>query len=157
MVRYALEKKRLDAVWVIPCFEHPFDKPLAPFDRRFEMCERAFEALGDRVKVFDLEKGLGGKSYTYRTVTDLQQRYPDKKFYLMVGEDVAQEAKSWHHSEDLQKIVEWLVIPRGPQSPIPNVSATAVRQALQKGKGLKGLLPKKVIEYIEGHQLYKSA
>lgn len=154
MAEFVLKGGEVDQVWVVPCFEHPFDKPLLSFEDRFQMCGLAFRSLGKNVRVMDVEKKLGGKSYTLRTVQHLKKEYPNDFFWLVVGEDIAQEAKHWHQYEELKKGVEWLVLPRGEGSPIPNISASEIRMALPQRKNLQDLLSKEVIQYIEGHQLY---
>lgn len=155
IARYVLEEKKVDEVWVVPCFKHPFDKKLVSFKHRFNMCELGFSALGEGVSCLDIEKKLGGKSVTFRTVSHLKQKYPHR-FYLVVGEDVAQEAKEWQNYEELQKQIEWLIIPRGAASPIPNISATEIREVLSQRKNRGNYLDKNVIEYIEKHGLYKN-
>ena len=155
MARLALAQKKVDEVWVIPCFEHPFDKRLALFEDRFEMCRLAFKNLGGSVQILDLERRLGGKSYTFRSVEYLKKEFPAHHFVLIVGEDVAEEAKSWHRYHELQKAVEWFVIPRGKGSPVPDISATDIREVLKNGKGLEKCLNKNVIEYIRKKELYR--
>lgn len=155
MARLVLKEKKVDQVWVVPCFKHPFGKPLVFFPHRFRMCRIAFKRFGKRLRLLDLERKLGGKSYTLRTVTSLQKKYPAKEFWLIVGKDVAREAKRWHGYRELKKQVRWLVLPRGKKSPIANIRATKIREALRNGGSLKGLLPKNVIEYVSHHRLYK--
>ena len=38
---YVLETSSCKELWMVPTFRHPFDKALAPFEDRFEMCRRA--------------------------------------------------------------------------------------------------------------------
>lgn len=155
IAEWVLQQGKVNQVWVIPCWEHPLAKPLATFEHRFQMCVQAFEDLQPDVPVLDVEKKLGGKSYTYRTVAHLKKTNPGKIFYLIVGQDVAEEIHSWEHAKALQSGVEMIVIPRGQGSPVPVVSATEVREQLETGKGLEQWLPKPVIEYILEHKLYK--
>ena len=154
IVRYLLNQKKVDAIWVIPCLEHPFDKALVPFEHCFKMCGLAFEEFGDKIGVKDVEKKLGGKSYTLRTVEHLQKEFPEIDFVLIVGEDAAKESATWKSIEVLKKKIPWLIVSRGPQSPILNVSATEIRQALQKRSGLVTLLSQPVINYIAANKLY---
>lgn len=156
MARQVLAEGKVDEVWVIPCFIHPFDKPLLSFEHRLQMCERAFSDLGGPVRCLDIEKKLGGKSYTVRTIAYLKQKNPLHTFHLIVGGDVAKEAKGWHDYEKLKGEVDWLIIPRGKTSPIPDISATETREVLLQRKNLRKYLSKNVIEYIEQHQLYKN-
>ncbi len=150
-----LRQGMVGEVWVIPCYLHPSDKSLVAFEHRCEMCTLAFADLGKRVKVLDLEKKLGGKSYTIRTVETLQKKHPDCEFLLILGEDAAKEAKTWHRHGDLRKIISWLVVPRGPHSMVPDVSASKSREALQNGGTTEVLIPEKVLEYLTDHKLYR--
>lgn len=150
-----LEEGWVDQVWVVPCWEHPFDKKLIPFQHRFEMSLLAFAPLGEKVEVLEVEKRLGGKSYTLRTIQHLKRSHPEVQFFLILGQDAAQEVKQWYRYEELKESVEWLTIPRGPQSTIPNVSASVVRKALRKGESLEEVLPKSVIQYIQKEKLYQ--
>ncbi|MBI4223847.1 MAG: nicotinate (nicotinamide) nucleotide adenylyltransferase, partial [Deltaproteobacteria bacterium] len=148
MAEWVLSEGKVDQVWVIPCWRHPFAKRLEAFAHRYQMCCLAFQSLGPKVQVLDVEKKLGNESFTYRTVAHLKKENPGKRFYLLLGADTAREMDSWDRAEELKKEVGVVVIPRGPSSPVPNVSATAVREHLEEGKGLEGLLPKSVMEYI---------
>src|ERR1041384_419210 len=77
---YVLETAAVDELWFVPAFRHPFDKPLADFEDRMTMCQRAAAALGPRVRVSDIERALGGPSRTLRTVQTLVQRHPADVF-----------------------------------------------------------------------------
>lgn len=145
----------VEEVWVIPCWDHPFNKSLAPFEHRFEMCRLAFEKFGERVRVLEVEKKLGGKSFTLRTVQHLKKENPDEALMLILGEDAAKEAPQWNQYRELKEAIEWLVVRRGPHSKISDVHATSIRQAIADGKGWEEEMPKKVVEYIRRHGLYK--
>ncbi|MBI4125170.1 MAG: nicotinate (nicotinamide) nucleotide adenylyltransferase [Deltaproteobacteria bacterium] len=155
MAEWVLNEGKVDQVWVIPCDEHPFAKPLAAFAHRFRMCLLAFQGLEPKVRVLDIEKKMGGKSFTYRTVVRLKKENPAQRFYLIVGADAAAEIDTWNRAEALKREAERIVVPRGPASPVPDVSATAVRESLERGGRLEELLPKSVIVYIVKHKLYK--
>src|SRR6266542_5543401 len=51
---YVLETEPLDELWFVPCWKHPFDKALAPYAERLQMCRLAAVGLGARVKVSDV-------------------------------------------------------------------------------------------------------
>jgi len=154
MVRYLLKENKVDQIWVIPCFEHPFNKDLVSFDHRFKMCALAFEEFGNKAMIKDVEKKLGGKSFTLRTVEHLQKAFPDIDFVLIVGEDAAKESAVWKDAETLKKKITWLVIPRGPNSPIPDVSATEIRKCLGQGADTGDAIPPKVLHYIRERGLF---
>src|SRR3954452_22589054 len=85
---YVLETEPVDELWLIPCFKHPFDKALAPFEDRLAMCELAAAALGPRARVSDCERRLGGESRTLRTVKALQAQHPGVELSLVIGGDI---------------------------------------------------------------------
>ena len=154
LARLALEQKKIDHVWVIPCFIHPFGKQILSFEHRFAMCQLAFQSLGDRVQILKLEKELGGISYTLRTLEALQKKFLQHQFFFIAGEDTVKNLSQWKDGSALQKKASWLIFPRGETSPVRNVSATAIRKALEARAGLEEWLPKNVIAYIEEHRLY---
>src|SRR5215467_4025496 len=155
---YVLETAPVDALWLVPCFRHPFDKPLAPFEDRFAMCERAAAALGSRARVSDIEREIGGESRTLRTVRRLQELHPEHAFSLVIGGDLVAEVPTWWGGAELQASVPFVVVGRGGAGPgggrgpgavaMPEVSSTEVRQALRDGKSVEGLVPRAVLDYI---------
>jgi nicotinate-nucleotide adenylyltransferase len=173
---YVLETQAVDELWFVPAFQHPFDKPLAPFSDRRQMCELATAPLAPRARVCDIEARLGGASRTLRTVKALQQAHPDITFSLVVGADLVGEIPSWHGAEELTRIVTFIVVGRtgaartavagqtheGVHGPfptalpvaMPEVSSTAVRAALGRGDSVDGLVPRAVLDFIRSRGLY---
>jgi nicotinate-nucleotide adenylyltransferase len=160
---YVLETAPVDQVWFVPCWKHPFHKPLAPFDNRLRMCELACKGLGTRARVTEIERTIGGPSRTLITVRRLRKLHPNHNFSLIIGSDLADEVPSWYRSADLQALVPFIVIGRraakyaADYSPItmPEVSSTEVRNLLRAGKSPEGLVPRAVLDYIYRHGLYR--
>lgn len=153
IAHYVLAQGNVEQVWVLPCWQHPFEKELAPFEDRLAMCQLAF-ADQKNVEVLDLERTLGGVSFTLRTVQTLQKKFPDSSFSLIVGEDAYQERNLWHGIKELEKLVQWICIPRGKNSPIPDVSAKEIRHILAEGKSATLALAPTILQYIRQHHLY---
>ena len=157
---YVLETAAIDELWIVPAFQHPFGKALAPFAHRLEMCELAAAALGPRVKVSAVERDLGVESRTLRTVRRLQQDFPGHTFSLVIGADLLAELPSWQDSAELQRSVPMLVVGRAGfetgegRLALPRVSSTEVRAALAAGRSVDGLVPRAVLAYIREHDLY---
>lgn len=152
---WLLAKDLADEVWVVPCLIHPFGKFLAPFAERFAMCLFAFQDIGPKVVVSKVEKFLGGTSHTVRTIRHLIDTHPDCKFSLVTGGDVGAQTKEWLDFDQIKKLVDVIAIPRGPRSPIPNISATQVRDRIAAGDSIVGLVPREVAVYIITHRLYR--
>ena len=149
----------IDEIWMIPCKDHPMGKNNIPFYHRFEMCKLAQRHLRETVKISDIESTLPGPSYTFNTVSKLSHMHPTYRFSFLLGSDAFQERKLWHHFDELDQLVDWIVVPRQGTGSIenfafPNVSSTQVRLLLQKGNPPHHLLDREVLRYIEHHQLY---
>jgi nicotinate-nucleotide adenylyltransferase len=153
--RWLFDEMKVDGVWVIPCYIHPFEKKLAPFEHRVVMCRLAFSKTLLPIRVLDVEEKLGGESRTLRTIQHLQQEFPKLRFALVVGEDVEAEAEKWHNFDLIRKAVDLIRVPRGPTSPIPNVSSTDVRDLLRDKKAYHHLVEKEVAVYIATKALYR--
>jgi nicotinate-nucleotide adenylyltransferase len=154
MCSWILNTDRADRVWVIPSYEHPSGKELAPFEHRYLMSLLAFEKFGKKVEVLDIEKELGGVSSAVRTIEHLQRTYPDAEFSLALGYVGKSTREKWLDFDRLESMVNIIPISRGQGSHIPDVRATHVREKVKSGQSLAGLVPPGVAVYIITHQLY---
>jgi nicotinate-nucleotide adenylyltransferase len=148
-------KNLADEIMVVPCLVHPFGKHLVSFEDRYAMCLFAFRDIGPKVVVSKIEKYLGGTSHTIRTIRHLINTNPDSKFSLVTGGDIQQQTKEWLDFGEIKKLVPIIAIPRGPKSPIPDISATETRRRVAAGESILDLVPKEVAVYIITHRLYR--
>jgi len=151
---WLLAKNQADRVWVIPCYEHPFGKALASFDDRYRMCLFTFGQFGAKVEVSDIERRLGGVSFTIRTMEYLKEHFPMARFSFVTGGDVSAEKDKWLDIEKLEKLIPIIKIPRGSESHIPDVSATEIRNRIESGKPISRMVDPAVAVFIATHQLY---
>lgn len=152
---YLIAQGLIDRLLIIPCWKHPYDKPLAPYVDRLAMCQAAFGGIGG-VEVSELERELGGVSHTIRTVQRLRALHPTAALCVIVGEDLAAEMALWKDVDAIRAAAEFLTIPRGPRSPVPDISATDIRERVAAGQSIDTLVPPTVAGYIVGHRLYCS-
>jgi nicotinate-nucleotide adenylyltransferase len=162
---YVLETSDLDKILVIPCYQHPFSKPTAPFEDRLEMCRLAMRLLRGRVEVSAIESEIGGVSYTIDTVRELKSRHPDALFELIIGSDILKETAKWKDFEELKRMVTLRILPRigldaSQQTPerepffLPDISSTMVREKLKRRESVDQYLARSVIDYIAHKRLY---
>lgn len=161
---YALLRWDLKQVFIVPSFKHPFGKYLPAYEKRLAMCELAFRHLGDGVVISDVERELGGVSYTVDTVRELTRLYPEEKFRLLVGGDILADTAKWREFDALVKMAPLLVIPRisdgevqgggDHEAALPEVDSTMIRKHIADGAAPHGALPAQVLEYIREHGLY---
>jgi len=103
----------LEEVWFIPVFQ-PVHKPgdtLLGYDARRELLQTAIKGESG-LRVCDVERELGGASYTVRTLTELQQRYRGREFFLVIGGDSLAELHTWREIARIVEMTEFIVIER---------------------------------------------
>ena len=156
---WVLETQPVDGLLVVPTFRHPFDKPLAPFADRVEMCRRMAAPLGPRVEVSTIEAELGGDaSLTLHVLQALAARRPDARLRLVVGADILRETAKWYRWPEIEALAPPIVVGRGGFGgtiELPTVSSTDVRARVAAGGAIDGLVPRAVIQYLETKGLYR--
>jgi nicotinate-nucleotide adenylyltransferase len=161
-VTWVLATEDVERLVMIPTFQHPFGKPLAPYDARVRMCELAAAWL-PRVTVSRVEEELGGESRTLRTLEHLAALHPDWRMRLVIGGDVVLEADKWFRFDRIQELAPPLVVGRAgfdaPEAPIaalPAVSSREVRARIAAGRWeeLRTLVPREVLAYVRRERLY---
>jgi nicotinate-nucleotide adenylyltransferase len=149
----------VDQVWLLPAFVHPFDKELAPFDRRVAMVEALAADVGPWVRVEPIEGELPSPSYTIDTLDVLAARHPAHRFRLVVGADVLDSVHLWKRWDAIVSSYAPIVVGRqGYPCPagaieFPGVSSTAIRARLAEGRPVDHLVPAGVSRVL--HELYR--
>lgn len=163
-VVYALEVAPVDEVLIVPVYQHPFSKELAPFEHRLAMCDAAMGWIPGAT-VSAVERELGGESLTLRMLTHLSEQHPDWVLRLLVGADVLADLPKWHRFDKIAEIAPPIVLgragvsdSRAPAPLLPRISSTEVRDAIRRRDlgAVRPLLPARVLEYIEEHGLYRN-
>ena len=162
---YVLSVFEVDTFLVVPCFVHPFDKPLASFEDRLEMCNQAFGWM-PAVKVSVVERELGGQSRTLRTLRHLASEHPDWALRLVVGADIIAEAPRWFGFHEIEKLAPPIVLARlgaldaasSLPKVFPDISSTQIREAIGAGRleSVRQLIPAAVLHYLLSRGLYAS-
>ena len=147
---------------VIPTFQHPFAKSLAPYEDRVRMCELAMGWIPG-VEVSRVEQELGGESRTLRTLEHLQTRHPGAQLRFVMGADLVVESAKWHGFDRIVALAPPIVLgrvgiayPGAPAPVLPEISSTAGRARLARGdlEGLDEVVPAKVLAYAREKNLY---
>jgi nicotinate-nucleotide adenylyltransferase len=161
-VAWVLASEAVSRVVVVPAYQHPFAKSLAPYESRLRMCELAVGWL-PRVTVSRVEGDLGGESLTLRTLEHLATLNPTWDMRLVMGADLMLEADKWFRFDRIQELAPPLVLGRvgfdaagAPSAVLPGVSSTDIRQRIADGRWseLSSLVPREVLAFIRQHGLY---
>lgn len=161
-----------DEIWLIITPHNPFKKKKTLLEdyHRYEMVYRAVEKY-EKLKPSKVEFDLPQPNYTVNTLVNLEEKYPDYEFALIMGEDNLKNFHKWKNSEVILEKNELLVYPRlGNQgktqlenkgkvtmveAPMMEISSTFIRDCIKNGKNVQPLLPQPVWHYIDEMNFYR--
>lgn len=158
-------------VWLVVSPHNPLKLKagLANMYDRLEMAKLATEQA-PHLKVSDIEFKLPQPSYTIDTLTFLQEKYPEKKFALIMGADNLASFKKWKNYEVLLEHYELFIYPRPgvdlsewknhpsitiTDTPQMEISSTFIRKAIKDKKNIQFFVPDTVLEFIEQKNMYR--
>ncbi len=179
IAKCAKEEYGLDEILFIPnyCPPHKDRSEMVDADLRLQMVKLAVKPY-PQYTVSDREIKKGGLSFTYLTVTELKEEYPDTDFYFLMGADSLADFRKWRHAEIIAKKCHILAAMRNEMGneevrrlakelsreyqgdfslleiPQTDISSTQIRKDIREGKSIAGKVPEAVESYIREHHLY---
>jgi nicotinate-nucleotide adenylyltransferase len=167
----------LDRVMLVPA-RIPPHKPVehepGP-EHRLELCRLAV-CDDDRFEVSDIELGRDGPSYTVDTLQELTSTASPYELFLIVGGDIAVGLPRWRDPERVLDLATLAIAKRRGtareavqtsldalrggerarffQMPRIGVSSTMIRRRVRAGQPIRYLVPDRVADYIDSHDLY---
>ncbi len=175
LARAACKLLKLNEMLIIPTAQSPHKKTSEiSFDDRMEMCRIAFKD-DEKFVVSDIERELGGTSYTINTVRALKERYPkNTEFYLIIGGDMLFYFDKWYRHEALLKECHVVAVARENDCyadmldyandmgrikvlnlPVVEISSTELREKLKNGEATGDMIDENVKAYISERGLYR--
>ncbi|QTE24195.1 nicotinate (nicotinamide) nucleotide adenylyltransferase [Polaribacter cellanae] len=168
-----VENSDLDEIWMVVTPHNPFKKKSSLLENhhRFELVYRATENY-PKIKPSDIEFKLPQPNYTVFTLANITEKYPDKEFCLIMGEDNLKSFHKWknyetilehHHIYVYPRISEGKVATRFDkhpkihkvEAPIVEISSTMIRNGIKESKNVQPMLTKEVWDYIDEMNFYK--
>lgn len=146
--------------------------------KRTQMISLAIQG-NKHLELSTIEVDRDGNSYTYETMEYLCERYPDTKFFFIIGADNLFSIEKWNCVERLFQCCAILVAGRNRYSeaqvnvqleyyrikyqanielmdtPYINISSSSIREYLQNSRSIKYMVPADVEDYIYRNSLYK--
>lgn len=173
IANHMAEYSDLDEVWLVVTPQNPFKKKSSLLDnyQRLEMVHRATEAYM-KLRPSNVEFGLQQPNYTAHTLAVLEEKYPEKTFSLLLGEDNLRNFHKWKNSEVILERCNLFVYPRisneeddyplktHPKvhfidAPMIEISASFIRKSIAEGKNIRPLLPHESWKYLDEMNFYK--
>jgi nicotinate-nucleotide adenylyltransferase len=166
----ACEELNLSRLYFIPAAQSPF-KPAntpAPAQERLKLLHLALVGFTN-YEVDDQEIRRGAISYSIDTVRVYAGKFGDAQLFYLIGADHIAQLPKWRESEQLTKMVEFVVIPRPGEVPaeLPSpyrlrhlrgfpfaVSSSQIRSRIKAGQSIEALVPPAVAEAIHNSRLY---
>ncbi|RYD81957.1 MAG: nicotinate-nucleotide adenylyltransferase [Sphingobacteriales bacterium] len=155
----------LKQVWFVVSPQNPLKNKadLLPDYQRLEMVQMAVEE-DPQLSASNIEFELEKPSFTINTLLRLEEKYPDRKWVLIMGSDTLNTLPKWKNYEQLVANYEIYIYPRPDypldQSiltpkmklvedvPLMQISASFIRKSLREGRNVKYLLPTNVYAHI---------
>jgi len=172
IANHILNETDLQKVWFVVSPQNPFKKSdtlLNEYDR-FHIVQKAIEG-DDRLRASDIEFSLPKPSYTVHTLAYLKEKYPLYEFSIIMGSDGFQNLHNWKNADviitDYPIIIykrpgfdiknDWEAKLQIMKAPLLEISATYIRELIQRGKSIKHLVPPSVEEEISTYGFFKKA
>ncbi|RYG74757.1 nicotinate-nucleotide adenylyltransferase [Lentibacillus lipolyticus] len=157
----------LDEVLLMPSQEPPHKHTAAASNHdRAQMVRKAITG-NPCLNLETIELKRSGKSYTYDTIKLLTDKYPQVRFYFVVGADMVEYLPHWKHIDKLVEMVQFVGVRRNGfdlestypilevDSPLIDISSTRIKKRLACGKSIRYLVPDGVHTYIKENRLYE--
>jgi nicotinate-nucleotide adenylyltransferase len=158
-------EKDIEKVWFVVSPQNPFKskESLLQESSRYYLTQIATE---DNPKFFvsNIEFHLPKPSYTIDTLTHLEEKYPDKKFCLVMGGDNLVHFEKWKNYEKILENYKIYIYKRPKADtnqiashknihfldvPLMEISSTLIRARINSKKSIKYLVPENVRAEIE--------
>lgn len=170
LAQQILENSDLDLIWFVVSPQNPFKEKSNLLDNRarYFLVQKAIED-NDGFRACDIEFSLPTPSYTINTLTYLQEKYPEKEFTIIIGEDNLKHFHKWKNYQAILDYYRIIVYPRPEceesellkrknvimiQAPMIEISSSFIRENIRKNKSIRYLLPDSVREEIEKNSYY---
>ena len=148
--RYAMEALNLDKLLMIPDRIAPHKELPEGSPTPRQRLEMVRLGAPDGVEVSDLELRREGPSYTYLTVQQLRQRYPDARLFLLMGTDMFLTFHTWRNPEIILQNAALGVFYRGEPGEIAQIEEA---KAKMEAAGAQVHLVKNPVTAISSTQL----
>jgi len=166
-------KLALDKVLIIPTYSavHKDTGGITEYHYRREMVDIVCQT-NEQFEVSDIEKELGGDSYSIHTIRALKEKYPGNDWYFLAGMDNLRKMEEWYHPEEIVKETTVVIGSRPVEDwpgrasfydtvrfvdmPQLEISSTDIRRRVASGESIRYLVPRAVEEYIIENGLYKN-
>lgn len=173
MLKALQQDALIEEIWLMPDRIPPHKEcDYLPLDSdRIKMCEIVASDFS-KTSLCLLEFERQGKSYTYDTIIELKQKYPQKDFIFVCGGDMFVYFPKWYKYKELMELLPFYVFTRvgtnteefkscyedfskmGMKILINETEISCISSTDFRKTKLPQLLPQKVYDYIKERGIY---
>lgn len=176
----AIQILGLTEFYFIPAFmpPHKGNIEITPFEHRREMLKLA-TMDNPRLNVLEIERELGGISYTVETLRKLRSLWGyESEIFFLLGADSFLELPTWREPAEISQLAKLVIIPRAGlslenaearevlsflkegsvirmDSRVIQVSSAEIRKRIALGYPITYMVPRQVEKYIKSNSLYR--
>lgn len=182
IANYMVQYSDLNEVWfvVTPHNPHKKKKSLLEDYHRLAMVEIATEEY-PKLLASNIEFNLPQPNYTVNSLAHLEEKYPDREFCLIMGEDNLKSLHKWKNFEIILERYSIYVYPRISEGAVDSrfywvlddgieqyhknikkvnaprieLSSTFIRRAIKAKKDIRPMLPTGIWKYLDEMNFYK--
>jgi nicotinate-nucleotide adenylyltransferase len=168
---YIIDSTELDQIWFVISPHNPLKdkKTLLSNIHRLAMVNIAIED-NPKFRACDIEFNLPTPSYTINTLAVLKEKYHEKRFHLIMGEDNLESFEKWRNFEKILQNHHLFVYPRQGKdggelrthdsvtlvnAPMIEISSSFIRKSIKEKRDFRYYLPEKVYQYIREMHFYE--
>jgi nicotinate-nucleotide adenylyltransferase len=171
IANYMLAFTEMKELWFVVSPQNPFKKPqnMLSEKHRMVLVNLAIEDYPS-YRACNIEFRMPKPSYTIDTLARLADKYPQRKFALIMGSDNLEQFHKWKNSDVIIENYHRYIYPR-PETPqhllenIPNatlvnaplidISSSFIRRAIAAGKDMPFFMHEKVYQYVKEMHFYE--
>lgn len=170
IANYIINKHLVDQIWFIVSPLNPFKQKedLINEYTRLELVKIGIDGEKN-MRAIDIEFKMPKPSYSIDTLKKLKEVYPQCFFTIIVGSDSYENIVRWKEGTEILRSYDIIIYRRLgytcqpfnfrhiflEESPIIEISSTAIRDMIKNNLSIKYLLPDGVIDEIERGAIYK--
>ena len=180
LANFMAQQPEIDQVWMVVTPRNPFKAKDTLLDdiHRLALVREAVDA-NPLLETSNIEFDLPQPNYTVNTLAVLSEKYPDKKFTLIMGEDNLRSFHKWKNHEVILENHDVMVYPRvytetekveiseqtkallnHPKiklvdAPLMKVSSSVIRNMIAEGKDVQYILTPEVFKYVDEMNFYR--
>jgi nicotinate-nucleotide adenylyltransferase len=171
IANFIANNTELDEVWFVVSPQNPLKNTSSLLNEQHRLSLVKIAIEGEKkFKASNVEFKLPRPSYTADTLVYLSEKYPTKKFTIIMGSDSFQNIEKWKNYKYIinnynillfqrpDHIVE-TKIPENIQileAPLLEISSTIIRKNIKEKKSIRYLVTDDVMEEIEKNKYYGS-